>query len=73
MPGVTVPGVSGVSFALAEHASCVIGFTLALCPVGGSRDALEAAEPLSSLVLSQHTWLCPGQSLVGHMETVRCS
>lgn len=73
MPGVTVSGVSGASFALAEHAHCVTGFTLALCQVNGLLKDSEAARPLSSTVLSLHTWLSTEHSLVGRVEMVRCS
>lgn len=62
MPGVTVPGVSGASFALAEHAHCVTGFTLALCQVAGLFIASEAARPQSNTVLSPHTWLSTEQA-----------
>lgn len=73
MPGVTDSGVSGASFALAEHAYCVTGFTLALCQVGDLLNASEAARPLPSTVLSRHTWLPTEHSLVGRVEMVRCS
>lgn len=62
MPGVTVPAVSGASFALAEQAHRVTGFSLALCQVGGLLNASEAVRPLFSTVLSPHTWLSTEQA-----------
>lgn len=75
MPRGTVPGVSGVSCALAGHDHCVTGLTLALCPVGGLLSALEAAKPPSGTMLSLHALLStvPVGGLVGHMERVRGS
>jgi hypothetical protein len=72
---VTVPGVSGVSFALAGHAHCITGFALALCPVVAYFMPWKLSHLCLSTLLSLHAWLStgPAVSLVSHVEVVRSS
>lgn len=72
---VTVPGVSGLSLALAGHAHCVIGFTLALCLVVAYSMPWKLSHFHLSTLLSLHARLSPGPvvGLVSHVEMVRGS